>query len=161
MASRKPLVIVSGQIQQLQAGDTLAASVSGGDQAVLTNDEATAVVIGSAVYSDANDGFKKGQANAAGTSNVIGIVAKSPSIANGTSGPVTLNGVVAATTTEWDAVTGQAGGLTFNSMYYLDPTTAGKITSTAPSTVGQLVVAIGRAISTTELMVAPQPPILL
>lgn len=161
MAARKPLVIVSGTVQQLQAGDSLDASVTGGDQAVLTNDEATPVVIGSVVYVDANDGFKKARSNAAATANAIGIVAKSPSIANGVSGPVTLNGVVVATTAEWDAVTGQVGGLTFNSMYFVDPATAGKITATAPTTVGQLVVPVGRALSTTELYANPLPPILL
>jgi hypothetical protein len=153
MASRKPLVIVSGQVQQLQAGDTLDASVAGGDQIQLTNDEATAVVIGSPVYIDANDGFKKARANAAATSNVIGLVAKSPSIANATPGPVTTNGLLTATTTEWDAVTGQTGGLVFNTIYYLDPATAGKMTITAPTTVGQYVLKLGKAISTTEFQV--------
>jgi hypothetical protein len=162
MASRKPLVVVSGQVQQLQAGDTLDASVAGGDQINLTNDEATAVVIGSPVYADANDGFKKARANAGSTTTpVVGLVAKSPSIAAAASGPVTTDGLVTATTTEWDAVTGQTGGLTVGTTYYLDPATAGKMTITAPTTVGQYVMKLGKAISTTEFQVNIGDPILL
>jgi hypothetical protein len=86
MALRKPVVVVNGQLQQLQAGDTLDAPQSGGDQIILTNDEASPVVIGAPVYMDAVSGFKKAQANAAGTKNVIGLVAKSPSITNATDG---------------------------------------------------------------------------
>ena len=87
MALRKPLVIANGQVEQLQAGDTLDAPQSGGDQIVLTNDEATPVVIGAPVYMDANDGFKKAEANAAGTKNVVGLVAIAPSIGETISGP--------------------------------------------------------------------------
>lgn len=161
MALRKPLVIVAGQVEQLQAGDTLDAPQGGGDQIVLTNDEVGAVVIGTPVYMDAADGFKKAQANAAGTKNVIGLVAAT-SIAPAASGAVTTDGVLTATTTQWDAVvTGGAGGLLFNTKYFLDPTTAGKLTTTAPTTVGQYVVEIGIALSTTELLVRPQRDIQL
>lgn len=158
MAIRKPVVIVSGQLEQLQAGDTIDVRDT---IAQLTNDEATPVVIGSAVYSDANSGFKKARANAVATSKVVGIVADSPSIANGATGGVALDGLLTATTGEWDAVTGDVGGLVFNNIYYLDPATAGKITKTAPTTVGQLVCELGRALSTTDLKINIQQSILL
>jgi hypothetical protein len=45
--------------------------------------------------------------------------------------------------------------------YYLSAGTAGLLTATAPSTVGQYVVEIGVALSTTELLIRPRPPILL
>jgi hypothetical protein len=51
--------------------------------------------------------------------------------------------------------------LTFNTPYYLSPTTAGLMTSTVPTTVGQVVAQIGVAISTTELLVKITTPILL
>jgi len=161
MASRKPLVVVAGQVQQIQAGDTLDAVIGGGDQVNLTNGEATPVVIGAPVYLSANGTFKKAQANAAGTKDVIGVVAQSPSIANAAIGPVTTDGIVTATTAEWDAVTGQVGGLVFNTLYFLDPATAGKLAPAGPSTVGQYVVPVGRAISTTELQVRVGTSILL
>lgn len=161
MALKKPLVVSSGQIQQLQAGDTLDAPQSGGDEMLMTNNNAGAVVIGCPVYMVAVDAFDKARANAAGTSRVIGMVAKSPSIANGASGPVRLDGPLTATTPEWDAVTGGSGGLVFNTVYYLDPAAVGKITSTAPTTVGQLVVEIGVGLSTTEMQLNIKSPILL
>lgn len=161
MALRKPLVIAGDQVEQLQAGDTLDAPQGGGDQQVLTNDEATPVVIGAPVYVDANDGFKKAQANAVGTASVIGLAAKDPSIAAAAAGPVTISGVLTATAAQWDAVTGDVGGLVFNKKYFLSALTAGKITQTAPIVVGNLVVEVGVALSTTELKVNIQRTILL
>lgn len=149
MATRLPLVIVAGQIEQLQAGDTLDIR---SDQFQLINDEASPIVIGAPVYSDANGGVKKAQANAAGTKDVVGLVAQT-SIANGVAGAIVINGLLTATTAQWDAVTGDSGGLTFKSLYYLDPATAGKLTKTAPSTTGQYVAVVGEAISTVDMKV--------
>lgn len=160
MALRKPLVQVAGKLQQLQAGDTLDATVTGGEQVQLTNDEAGAIVIGTPVYSDANDGVKKAQANAATTAEVIGLVGQT-SIANGVAGAVQLAGPLTATTAQWDAVTGGSGGLVFRTRYYVDPTTAGKLTSTAPSTPGQVVAEVGIAFSATEMQISLKAPILL
>lgn len=158
MAIRLPLVIVSGQIEQLQSGDSISDQAT---QFQLVNDEAGAVVCGSAVYSDAAGGFKKAQANAGTTSKVIGLVAQAPSISNGVAGAICLDDVLTLTTAQWDAVTGGSGGLVFNTIYYLDPATAGKITSTAPTTVGQYVVEIGRALSTVDMKVNIKASILL
>jgi hypothetical protein len=160
MALRKPLVIVSGQIEQLQAGDTLDASVAGGDRVNLTNDEATPIVMGAPVYSDANNGVKKSQANGSAVARIIGLVAQT-SIAAAATGVVILNGPLTATTGQWDAVTGDVGGLVFGEYYFLDPATAGKLVKVAPTTIGQYVVQVGRAFSTTDLMVDPQQSILL
>jgi hypothetical protein len=160
MALLPPIVVKNGQLQQLQAGDTLNATAEGGEGYVLTNNEAGAIVIGTPVYSQAVDAAKKAQANASGTSRVLGLVADA-SITNGVSGNFKLDGVLTATTTQWDAVAGTTGGLTFGTIYYLSPTTAGQLTSTAPTTVGQYVVEIGEAISTTELLIKIKSPILL
>lgn len=158
MAIRLPLVIVNGQIQQLQSGDSLTDQST---QFQLTNDEATPVVCGSAVYSDAAGGFKKALANASTTAKVIGLVAVAPSITNGVAGAIALDDVLTLTTAQWDAVTGGSGGLVFNTIYYLDPSTAGHITSTAPTTVGQYVVEIGRALSTTDMKINIKAGVLL
>jgi hypothetical protein len=151
-------VITNGVVQQLQAGDSLDTRA---EQFQLINDEATPVVICSAVYPDAPGGFKKAQANAAATKDVIGLVGQAPSIANGVAGAVTLDGVLTATAVQWDAVTGDAGGLTFKARYYVDPTTGGKITKIAPTTVGQFVVEIGEAMSTTDMKINIMAPVLL
>lgn len=162
MASRIPLVLVAGQLQQLQSGDTLnIPSVTAGDVVSQTNDEAGAIVIGTPVYNDANDGVKKAKADASGTKDVIGLV-RDTSISNGASGSIQVDGILAATTAQWDAVFGTTGGLTKGTRYYLSATTAGQGTATAPSTVGQYVVPLGIGISTTELILAyPFTPILL
>ncbi len=160
MALRSPLVIINGQVQNLPAADTLDAPQSGGDVIVLTNDEVGSTVIGTPVYMDAASGFKKARANAAGTKNVIGLQ-RDTSITAAASGSVQTNGVLHATTGQWDTVTGGSGGLTFNTKYWLDPSTAGMITSTAPSTGGQYVAPIGIALSTTDLKIEIEETILL
>ena len=146
MATKQPLVITNGQIEQLQAGDNLASA----DLFPRTNNNAGAIVIGQAVYVDGAGTVDLAQANAAGTKDVLGLVAD-VSIANAASGNIQSDGLLTATTGQWDAVTGQVGGLTAGSLYYLDPSTPGALTATAPTAVGQFVCPVGRAMSTTEM----------
>ena len=62
--------------------------------------------------------------------------------------------------TDWTTIAG-VSTLTFNNYYYLSPSTAGTITSIAPSTIGQYVCQIGEALSTTELLIAVRSTVLL
>ena len=160
MAARKPLVINSGQIEQLQAGDTLDAAVSEVDVVSKTNDNAGAIVIGTPVYVKSNGNVDKGRANAQGTVLVLGLV-RDASIASSASGIIQTDGILAATTGQWDAVTGGTGGLTPGARYWLDAATAGLLTATAPTTVGLFVVHVGLAISTTEMDISIDRPIKL
>ncbi|MFA5186701.1 MAG: hypothetical protein WC551_09515 [Patescibacteria group bacterium] len=160
MGLKKPLVITSGQIQQLQAGDTLDAVCAEVDVVVSTNANVGAVVIGTSVYPSAAGAVDKAQADAVGTVEVLGLV-QATSIAASESGNIQTDGILAATTGQWDAVAGTTGGLTAGTVYYLDPDTAGKITATAPTTAGDFVVRIGKAISTTELEISISQPIKL
>jgi hypothetical protein len=148
MAVKKPLVITNGQIEQLQSTDSLASV----DLLQLTNGNAGTVVIGTAVYISANDTVDKARANAVGTVNAIGLVADT-SILAAASGSIQMDGILTATTGQWDAIAGTTGGLTKDVIYYLSSSTAGNITATAPTTVGEFVVQLGIAISTTELKV--------
>lgn len=66
-------------------------------------------------------------------------------------GPVTL------TTEEWDAVTGESGGLQPGSTYYVSDTTPGQITFVRPTTTGHFVTQVGIALSTTDLLVQVGP----
>jgi hypothetical protein len=156
MAVKKPLVVTNGEIQQLQAGDTIE------HPGLLnrTNNNAGAVVIGQAVYVDGGGTVDLAQADAAATKDVLGLVFDS-TIAAAASGGVITTGVLTATTGEWDAVTGQVGGLTAGAKYWLDPTTAGSLTPTAPTTTGQYVAPVGKALSTTEFEVDVDHTILL
>ena len=156
MATVLPLVIKNGQIQQLQSGDSL----QNIELPQLTNSNAAALVIGTTVYSIGNDTVDKALGSALATSYPIGLM-QPTSTATATLGGVQMQGVLAATTAQWDAVAGTTGGLTKNVIYYLSAAVAGSLTSVAPSTPGQYVVQVGQAISTTELKIDIKPSILL
>lgn len=151
MAVKKVLVMgTSGHPEQLQAGDSIQVATTTAEVETLTNGGGSSVPIGTPVYVSAADTFLSARANASGTSKVHGLVFDA-SIANSASGQVCTDGVLTATTTQWDAVTGQTGGLTAGADYFLDPATAGKLTTTPPSTVGQFNVYVGRAKSSTDM----------
>ncbi len=148
MALRKPLVLVNGQIQQIQAGDTLNAQVAENETQQWTNGDTGSHAVGDVVYLNAADSVKKAQANAAATANPVAFA--TATITNGSVGAYQTSGTLSGLT-----------GLTPGSTYYLDPATAGKMTVTAPTAAGQLVVELGVAVSTTEFLIRLRPPILL
>lgn len=161
MATRIPLVLVNGQPQQLQSGDQIIVAAATYDARTATNGEAsTALTAGMPVYVSAAATVKRAQANAASTADVSGLWFDASTAAAG-SGIYAAGGVCVCTTVQWDAVTGGSGGLTPNAKYYLDAANPGKLTTTAPSTVGQLVSFVGRALSTTDMELYLSPPILL
>ena len=149
MASQKPLVIINGQVQQLPAGDTLNASINEVDVVSLTNANASSITIGQPVYVSAAGSVNLASAAASGTCKVLGLV-RDASIATASSGFIQTDGILSATTGGWDAVTGDTGGLTAGSIYYLS-TVAGGLTTTAPSGSGNYVIKVGLALSTTEM----------
>lgn len=131
---------------------------STGSNITATNGEATTIGIGRAVYISAGDTVRLANANAAGTKNVVGLVFDT-SINAAASGSVAVAGSVTATTGQWDTVTGQTGGLTSGSIYYLSNTVAGGLTTTAPST--GYVAPVGLALSTTKMVINIGPTIRL
>lgn len=156
MATKKPLVITNGQIEQLQAGDNLTSK----DLFDRLNNSGGALVKGTPVYVPTAGEVDKAKADAASTKDVFGLVADT-SIADTASGGIQTDGVLSATTAEWDAVTGQTGGLTPGAIYFLSATTAGMLTTTAPTTDGHFVCRVGLALSTTELEITFHAPIKL
>ena len=156
MAQKKPLVLNSGQIEQLQSTDYIANN----DIPQLTNGNAGSIVICTAVYASGANTVDKAKANAVGTTNVIGLVYDATIVA-AASGGVLMDGILSATTGQWDAVAGTTGGLTRDTIYFLSSATAGLLTATAPTSVGEFVVSVGIAISTTELKIEIQPRIKL
>jgi hypothetical protein len=52
-------------------------------------------------------------------------------------------------------------GLSSGVIYYLSAASAGAITSTPPSTAGHYVTRVGEAVSSAELIVQLEPPVLL
>jgi hypothetical protein len=147
-ATRKALVLVGGEIQQLQSGDSLQGPVTEIEQVQWTNGDAGNHVIGDVVYISAADTARKAKADAAGTKDAIAFA--TATISNGAVGGYQTSGVLAGLT-----------GLTAGAIYYLSAATAGAMTTTAPSTVGQYVVRLGIAISTTEFEIDIERSILL
>jgi hypothetical protein len=141
---------------------TFAATGGGGDTSVIaqTNDNASPIVIGQPVYTDVNDHVDLAKADNQATVQILGLVAD-VSIASGVPGNIQTDGILVATTAQWDAVTGDTGGLDWTQVYYLDPTTPGRLTQTPPSVAGKFVVPVGKAISATELNIKTGVPIKL
>lgn len=148
MATRKPLVLNAGEIEQLQSGDTLGISSETG-QATLTNSDAAGAVVGELFYVFGADALKKAKADAGATCKGNLWMATAV-IAAGATGVFQENGVVTG-----------LSGLTAGAVYYLSAATAGAMTVTPPSTTGQYVVRLGTALSTTEFQFAPERAILL
>ena len=155
MAVKKALVITGGQIEQLQSGDNLDI----GNMITKTNDQGGAIVIGQPVYVVGTT-VLLAIANAQASIRVAGLVLDL-SVADQDPANILLDSKLTATTGQWDAVTGQTGGLTPGANYFLDPTTAGMLTLTAPTTVGQFVVRVGHALSATEFEIEIGQPIKL
>jgi hypothetical protein len=148
MATRIPLVLgADGRVQELQAGDSL--SVAGGPTTLTQTADAT-LLIGATVYNSAADHVNNARSNGSPQTFAVGMA--QAAIASLATGLIQYDGVLTLTTAQWDAIAGTTGGLTFGTLYYLDPTTAGKITATRPTTVGQYVVIVGMAQSATELL---------
>ncbi len=161
MAVKKVLVMgASGHPEQLQTGDSIQVAQTTTEVETLTNGGGSSAPIGTPVYLSAADTFQNGRANAFATAKVHGVVADT-SIAAAASGQVATDGIVTATTGQWDTITGQVGGLTAGADYFLDAATAGKLTTTPPTTVGQVNAYVGRAKSTTDLHLDIRFPILL
>lgn len=158
---RKFLTVVGNQIQRIQDGSgefldpRLAPEVE-----EFTNDNAGTINIGQPVYVKANGNIDLAQADAASTSKVAGLVFDS-SIASAAAGHVQVDGVVVATTGEWDAVTGGSGGLTPGALYFLSAASAGQLTTTAPSSTSQVWRLVGLALSSTEMKLLDTVSVLL
>lgn len=154
MAQYKPLIFgTDGRPTELTSADSLDAAVTTKDITTATNANASAIVIGTPVYATTTAGsVDKSRANASGTKSVLGLVADT-SIASAGSGSIQTDGVLTATTTQWDAVTGQTGGLTPGSEYWLDAATAGKLTTSVPG-AGNYLTLVGTALSTTAMEIS-------
>lgn len=136
------------------------ASVPDTSTTEMTNDQGSSIAIGQAVYVSAAGNVKLAKADAAATKVVLGLVLPT-TIADSASGLIVTSGAITATTAQWDAVTGGAGGLTAGAIYFLSAGTAGALTSTAPTTDSQYVTRVGQALSTTKMNVSIQPSVLL
>ncbi|GJE42073.1 hypothetical protein [Methylobacterium soli] len=162
MALRKPLVLGDdGLPQVLQPGDAVSVPTNAPSLRVAANGEtATVLPFGTPVFASSGTAVKRGQANAKASAKLVGLVYDA-SIAAGATGSIAQSGILAGTTAQWDAVAGTTGGLAVGAYYFLDAANPGKLTATPPTTAGQVNVCIGSALSSTELEVDVELPILL
>ena len=126
----------------------------------LTNNNVSPIVIGTPVYCESDGKVDLAKADAVATVQAIGLV-KDVSIAASAIGNIQTDGILEATTGQWDAVAGTTGGLTAGTIYFLSAATAGQLTATAPTTIGEFVVRVGVALSTTKMEITLTQPILL
>ncbi len=69
-------------------------------------------------------------------------------------GPVQFAGPVRLTTAQWDAVTGESGGLTVGASYFVSATEAGKLSRQTSITPGDFISYVGTATSPQDLFLA-------
>lgn len=121
-----------------------------------TTEAGSTIQIGQPLYITGGSLVEPAQANAAGTTQVAGV--SIDAVAAGVSCRYISEGQIEKT--DWSTIIGSVN-LATGATYFLDPSTAGRLTTTAPSTAGQYVVRVGRAISTTILDLEIELPILL
>lgn len=138
-------------------GRVVAGSATVANTVSLTNGEAGSVNPGAPAYISGANTFKKGIANAAAQSLIAGL--NTTTVASGAVGSIKTADLLTLTTVQWDAVTGQTGGLTVGAVYFVNNTTAGMLTSTLPSS--GYIAAVGEAISSTTMLIRINPRIQL
>ena len=74
---------------------------------------------------------------------------------------LTAIGAGASGVAKFEGVNSQLAGLTPGTTYYLSNVTPGGVTNTPPTTAGHLVQKLGIALSATEILFEPHPPIKL
>lgn len=147
---KKPLVLTDGEIEQLQVGDSLSPVPN---SLALENGDSGTIPIGNPVYISSADTFI--HADGENLPDVIGLTAEE--ILATATGNVQVSGKLVATTAEWDAVTGQTGGLTPGGAYYLGY--FGGLSAIPPAS-GYLT-RLGIAINSTDLEIKISRPIKL
>lgn len=156
MALRKPIVLNSGQLEQLQSEDILTPVPN---SLTVINEQIDPILIGGSVYISSANSIKYAKADLIGTKDVIGICIED--IAPSGSGTIQVDGLLTLTTEQWDLATGDMGGLTPGATYFLSDVTAGRITKVPPGVDEHYVVKIGVAISTINFEILIGTPIKL
>lgn len=105
-----------------------------------------------------SDTLVAAKANTFAQARAIGVLLGPAPSALGLRHAIRYNGEVTLPTAEWDAITGESGGLAFGRTYYVSAVTAGLLTSAAPTTP-DFVCAVGYAVSPTTLFVQPSFPV--
>lgn len=125
------------------------------------NVDAVTMQYGQPVYSPGAGQVKLAQ-GVTSMRKVIGLCADAGGLLAGGSGNFLVSGSLVATSTQWQVVTGMAGGLVPGSKYYLSMSSPGQlltIFSTTGAPTGSYLVPVGYAVSQTEFVFEPTTPI--
>lgn len=148
LGSERPGSPVEGMIRYNSETDSFEgyasnawSGIGGGGTVDRINKVGHAFVIGDVLYLNGAV-YEKARADAANTAEVVGMVSRVIDVDNF---EMTLSGEVAGLT-----------GLVAGEVYFLSAATAGLLTVTEPSVVGQVSLPVGVASSTTSLYVAPK-----
>ncbi len=126
---------------------------------VLVAEAGADLIPGSPVYVTGAATFELAQADAYPQTIFAGMSSK-PTL-TGFLAEIVAGGPLELSPAQWDAITGQVGGLVPGTVYYLSPTTPGIIQPTPPAAVGTFSVKIGQAITASLMEVDPRNPIKL
>ena len=148
LGSERPGSPVEGMIRYNSESDSFEgyasnawSGIGGGGTVDRINKVGHAFVIGDVLYLNGAV-YEKARADAANTAEVVGMVSRVIDVDNF---EMTLSGEVGGLT-----------GLVAGEVYFLSAATAGLLTVTEPSVVGQVSLPVGVASSTTSLYVAPK-----
>lgn len=111
------------------------------------NNIGQSILAGTPLYPSGSGEVSLAKADSLSTARVLWIAKEV--IQNGTTGQALLSGSLTLTTSQWDNVTGQSGGLTPGSNYYLSAVEAGKLSTSIPTESGEVVAKLGVAHSST------------
>lgn len=116
------------------------------------NEDFINLTIGMPVFAYSPTGVRRAVATeSSGAWKVIGLTINT--VLQAGIGNFQAEGVLTATTAEWDAVTGDVGGLVANKTYFLSSTQVGKITMTPPTGAGEYLCRIGVGYSSTSMYI--------
>ena len=105
---------------------------------------------GTPVYLESTGHVAAAKANSLATTNVLGLV--------NNQGLIQVSGTLTLATGQWDALTGQSGGLVVGTWYWLSDTTTGRLVNVEPEVLGHYSVAVLYALSTTEALILVNAP---
>jgi hypothetical protein len=156
MSVKKPLVITNGRVEQLQAGDR----IDLGNTVTKNNIDVGPVVVGQPMIVTGADA-KTAHAGNISRINVAGLVMEDA--IPGTQVSLMAVGIMTASAAQWEVVTGNAAGLVTGKSYYLvaDAPFPGKLQEAAPTLDGQFIVHVGIALSSTQMKIQIERPVLL
>lgn len=149
----------TGQIPVSNGTTFVMTDLNTADVSGQTNANAGTLAPGTPVYEKTTaNNIDKAQGNAIATSFVLGLTIASYAAAV-TTCIVRTTGPLALTTAQWDAITGQTGGLSLGVIYYLDTATAGKLTTSPVDAAGNFLVPVGKSLSTTTMVLDINRPV--